>query len=78
MWTSPAQVSFLAMTAHFAFRSQNFTELRTRLVTFRKVDGIHSGLNMARHVARVIHELKLTRNVSCFILPAAQFLIQLF
>lgn len=63
MWTSPAQDPFLAMTAHFTIRSRNFTELRTRLIAFRKIDGTHSGLNMARHVARVLHELKLTRKI---------------
>ncbi|KAG8821310.1 hypothetical protein FRC17_009861 [Serendipita sp. 399] len=63
MWTSPAKVAFMAITAHFIVRNHNCLEMRARLVAFRKIEGEHSGANMARHMAQVLHELKLTRTV---------------
>ena len=57
MWTSPTQVAFLVVTAHYVVCSLVVPELQARLVGFRKVSGVHSGINMAHHLAQIIHEL---------------------
>jgi hypothetical protein len=77
MWTSPAQVPFMAVTAHYIIEVAGRLELRARLVAFRQIDGEHSGLNMAHNMARILFELKVLHKVCLifFAVPSAYLFI---
>lgn len=68
MWTSPAQVPFMAVMAHYIIEVGELLELRARLVAFRKIEGEHSGLNMAHNMARILSELKILPKVCTFLM----------
>lgn len=63
MWTSPAQVAFMAITAHYIAPGRTRPVQRSALVAFRKISGSHSGRNMARCMAEVLRDLRITHKV---------------
>jgi hypothetical protein len=69
MWTSPSQVAFMAVTAHYILRVDGHLEIRSRLIAFRKISGDHSGHNMAQYMAKILHELHVIEKVSSIKLP---------
>jgi hypothetical protein len=71
MWTSSAQVAFMAVTAHYIAPGRTRPHLRAALVAFRKISGAHTGRNMARHMAEVLHDLRITHKVCSYLLVLA-------
>jgi hypothetical protein len=54
----------MAVTAHYMIRGrEGIPELRARLVAFRKIDGEHSGANMACYMACILSDLKVLDKV---------------
>lgn len=62
----------MAVTAHYATRGANgMPELRARLIAFRKIDGEHTGSNMASYLARILFELGVLKKLGQFTLDNA-------
>jgi hypothetical protein len=69
----PAQVAFMAVTAHYITPGHGRPHQRAALVAFRKISGSHTGRNMARYMAKVLHDLRITHK-ACPLLLALMLL----
>ena len=56
VWTSPANLSVLGVTAHWIDRS---FELKAIVLGAKLVEGNHSGVTLATHLAKLINNFKL-------------------
>src|SRR6266850_6839217 len=65
MWTSPNYMSMIAVIAHFASHTG---EAKDCLLGLRRVQGSHSGENMAHSIINVIDEYELRGQLGYFVL----------
>jgi hAT family C-terminal dimerisation region len=69
LWTSGNYYNFCAVVAHFV--TQNHT-VKTALIGFREVMGVHSGENIAESVRTVCEEYDIVDKLGCFVLDNAK------
>ena len=70
MWTSENQLALMGIVAHYldgkAWRNQS------RLIALRKIDGAHSGENMAAYLPEVVNEYEIIGRIGFFTLDNAE------
>lgn len=65
IWSRQNMESYMAVTAHFISKSPtNDLTMETQLVAFRKLDGSHTGINIAQNFIRIMREIDCLNNVS--------------
>lgn len=69
LWTSGNYYNFCAVVAHFI--TQDYT-VKTALLGFREVVGVHSGENIAESVRTVCEEYDIVSKLGCFVLDNAK------
>lgn len=61
---------YMGVTAHFCAQdSHGNLVIRSHLIGFRKLEGSHNGVNMARELLKVIDEVGISHKVSSKQLP---------
>lgn len=68
LWTSPNCHAIIAICAHYIDRTGS---RQTKLIALRKVEGEHSGANMAATISKVFREYKIGRRIGFFVLDNA-------
>jgi hypothetical protein len=53
----------MAVTAHYIASGPTRPHQRAALVAFRKISGAHTGRNMAKYMAEVLRDLRITHKV---------------
>ncbi|KAF5387624.1 hypothetical protein D9615_000715 [Tricholomella constricta] len=71
-WSRTSLSSHLAITAHYmVMSSDGHLILRSRLIAFRKLEGSHTGENMAKVLWRVINDLNIVDRIGMITLDNA-------
>jgi hypothetical protein len=60
-WTSPSNESLLGITAHWI---ENY-ELKSIILATKLIDGPHSGINLASHLAEVLKKYDIKNKIFC-------------
>jgi hypothetical protein len=68
MWTSPNSMAMIAVIAHFVSHTG---EAKTCLLGLKRIQGSHSGENMAQSIITVIEEYELKDRLGYFVLDNA-------
>jgi hypothetical protein len=63
IWTSPSNISYLAIFVHYADRNGN---VHHELLAIPHIDGSYSGKNQARYIVEVIKEYGLEDQIGYF------------
>ena len=70
LWTSPNNLAFAAIVAHF--RSSATKKIESIVIGFREIRGAHTGENIAYAVQRVLQDYDLdVHKLGCFVLDNA-------
>ena len=68
LWTSPNCHAIIAICAHYIDRAGC---QQTKLIALRKIEGEHSGANMAATILKVFREYKIGSRIGFFVLDSA-------
>ena len=70
IWTSRSQKSYMAVTAHYLLsgKSQKSMVLKTALIAFYRLNGAHTGANLATTMIHLLDRVGITEKVSLFYL----------
>ena len=74
MWTSANYIPFLGITAHWISKEWELVEI---LVDFYKLNGTHSGENLAESFINCCNEFKILTKVCIYFLIFLKFNLQL-
>lgn len=69
LWTSPNSMSIMAVVAHYLDKS--FVN-RSRLIALRRLQGPHSGENMAMLLLKIVREFEITDRLGYFTIDNAE------
>ena len=69
LWTSPNSMSIMAVVAHYL--DKDFVN-RSRLIALRRLQGPHSGENMAILLLKIVREFEITDRIGYFTIDNAE------
>lgn len=64
MWSAKSLDPYMAVTAHYVTEKNGRLELRSRLIGFRRVNGVHDGDNLGDIFYGIIKEWGILHKVS--------------
>ena len=67
-WTSATMIPFMGVTVHFI---DSAWKLRLALLSFKMLDGSHTGENQAAHLMKIFSDYGIKGKVSCLFVPVA-------
>lgn len=70
MWTSENQLALMGVVAHYL--DGKLWRNQSRLIALRKIDGAHSGENMAAYLSDVVNEYEIIDKIGVFTLDNAE------
>jgi len=64
LWSDPNRDSYMAVTAHFMARDgRGQLILKTLLIAFRLINGMHTGANIGKELIHILDELQILHKV---------------